>query len=256
MIQLSSSALNKRDYQRSLETLVALKIAFTRDSELYIPYDYFLGGTPLDCAVATANDLIPEFQKKNRIEIVNAVFLTDGCSHTMDDYFTGDSERPIRTVYGNTTKIIRDKKSGAQVILENTREGAYYRRATNQQHTKALYEIVKKSTGATMVGFHLITPRDFISEIYRPYGMWDEGMETLNQFKKEKSAVVTHTGLDELYVIKGGKDLSVDDDNPLDEVDHTATKAKLKSAFKKATGGKVENRVILSRFVEKIAANM
>jgi hypothetical protein len=67
--------------------------------------------------------------------------------------------------------------------------------------------------------------------------------------------VVTHTGLDELYVLNG-KSLKLDDENPLDGVDETATKAKLKTAFKKATGGKVQNRIILNRFIEKIAANM
>lgn len=257
LIQLTSSTLNKRDYVRSLEALVAFKMAFSRGIDLYIPYQYFLGGTPLDCAIATANDLIPEFQKKNRIEIVNAVFLTDGCSHTMDDMFSRHPERKYETLWGTCTKIVRDKKSGAQVVVAPQKIDRFrVSRATNQMNTKALYEIVKKSTGATMVGFHLVQNRDFINEIFRPYGMWNEGCDALPTFKKQKSMVVSHTGLDELYVVKGGRDLSLDDEDAFEGVDSTASKAKLKSAFKKATGGKIENRVILSRFVEKIAANM
>jgi len=46
-----------------------------------VPENYTLGGTPLNGCIASASDCIRDFKKKNNIEIINTIFLTDGGSN-------------------------------------------------------------------------------------------------------------------------------------------------------------------------------
>ena len=79
---------------------------------------------------------------------------------------------------------------------------------------------------------------------------------TFDEWKKEltkQNAMTSYTsGLDELYVIKGGKSLNVVDEGLTDEL-NGASKQKLTTAFKKMGRGKLKNRVILQKFIEKVA---
>ena len=58
--------------------------------------------------------------------------------------------------------------------------------------------------------------------------------------------------MDELYILKGGKTLQINDEGL--KVDDNASKGQLTTAFKKMTKGKLQNRVILSKFIDKVAA--
>ena len=59
-------------------------------------------------------------------------------------------------------------------------------------------------------------------------------------------------GYDDFYLILGGKDLTVQNEEI--EVTGKVTSSKLKSAFLKMNKGKQVNRVLVSKFIEKIAA--
>ena len=43
--------------------------------------NFWLSGTPLNDAILSAHAIVKAFQKTNRIDIVNTVFLTDGASN-------------------------------------------------------------------------------------------------------------------------------------------------------------------------------
>ena len=59
----------------------------------------------------------------------------------------------------------------------------------------------------------------------------------------------------EYYIIPGGSDLSaVDSDDPLEGLSDDASKQKIKSAFIKSTGGKVKNKVVLTKFIDLITS--
>ena len=46
-----------------------------------IPNNLQLGGTPLGECIISAINMVPAFQKKNNVQIVNTIFLTDGQGH-------------------------------------------------------------------------------------------------------------------------------------------------------------------------------
>ena len=69
---------------------------------------------------------------------------------------------------------------------------------------------------------------------------------------RENCSVSYASGLDELYIIKGGKNLEVEDEG-LGEDLNGASKQKLTSAFKRMGKGKLQNRVILQKFIDMVA---
>ena len=59
-------------------------------------------------------------------------------------------------------------------------------------------------------------------------------------------------GWTELYLVKGGRDLQTEED--IFTVKEDATKGQIRNAFKKFSKGKLENRMMLSKFVDMVAA--
>ena len=76
---------------------------------------------------------------------------------------------------------------------------------------------------------------------------------SLRKFRKEKYMIVPEMmGFNEQYLVQGGKALEVAD-QPL-EVAEGATVAQMAKAFKKFSTGKLQNRKLLSRFIDMVAA--
>ena len=75
----------------------------------------------------------------------------------------------------------------------------------------------------------------------------------MRKFRKEKYMILPeYDGFNEQYFILGGKNLEVED-TPL-EVAEDATVSQLARAFKKFSTGKLQNRKLLSRFIDMVAA--
>ena len=82
---------------------------------------------------------------------------------------------------------------------------------------------------------------------------FDEVTTMMKKFRKEKYMIVPeYRGFNEQYTILGGKNLEVRDVQL--EVAEGATVAQLSRAFKKFSSGKLQQRKLLSRFIDMIAA--
>ena len=70
---------------------------------------------------------------------------------------------------------------------------------------------------------------------------------------RKKKFIITNnfSGYDEFYAIKTDKTFNVDDDEMV--IDSTKTSSAIKRQFMKYSKGKREKRIILSKFIEKIA---
>ena len=75
----------------------------------------------------------------------------------------------------------------------------------------------------------------------------------LSKFRKEGHIIAeNYGGWSELYLIKGGKNLGVEES--IFETKEDAKKGEIKRAFAKFNKGKLKNRVLLSKFVDMVAA--
>jgi len=266
LLELFNDKMNTVQFNKAVELCVALSNLYSRKygygdfAYMGLPRKYYLGGTPLDATIIIAHRLVPEFQKKMNVQVMNVCFLTDGSSHKVCgcvgyNKFGGvDAFTVTADVNSRGTFFIRDKNTGT--LIKSV--GDKYNRG---DMTKALYMSLKKSTGTNTMGFHLVGQRNEMryaydkyiaptldSEIAR-YTYFDDWKKSFNRNKCDTSII---SGLDELYIIKGGKALEVDDEGL--DVEVGASKQKLTTAFKKAAQGKLQNRAVLSKFIENIAA--
>ena len=229
--------------------------------------DWFcLGGTPLNEAIIAAMEIIPEFKKQYKLQLVNAVFLTDGEGHggnmvyrnipvesiPFNDAVTHTAEEQLvpmrgltRQRYGscNETYVIRDPKTKNQVILN---EGS-----SQEKITAAFLKLLKQRTGCNVVGFYILSGRDFRNAIWRYFPKLSNTELLRSEFRKNNFAVSTNAGYDEYYFIRT-EGMNTDDEVEL-EVKENATTRGLVSAFSKYTKGRLTNRVVLNRFIGMIA---
>lgn len=262
LLEFFNDKMNTKQFNQAMENCIAISGMFGRygtsnsagDFAYWgLPRSYYIGGTPLDHAIVLATKLVPEFQKRTGVQIMNTVFLTDGSSHMVDGVYgvNGFDRDPFRS--GNI--IFRDKKTGKQISVQRNPDTSYISRLNC---TKPLYKLFKTITGSNTCGFFIASNRDFRYAydqfVVTPGATFDyyDVEAKRKQWMKEKSIVATNSGLDELYILKGGKHLETSDEGL--QVEAGASKGALTSAFKKMNKGKLQNRVILSKFIDKIAA--
>jgi len=214
------------------------------------------GGTPLNEAVISAMTIVPEFQKQYKLQIVNTVFLTDGEGHSNKEVFFRDSKGNMRdgcynkeVDYGSIDwraprkMVIRDPITKNQEIVEN---------AYNRELTASYIKMLKARTNCNIIGFYVLAGRELGRELHYFYPnnyMLHDKIKA--EFRKNKSLTVTNAGFDEYYLLKT-EALDTDEDVSF-EVKENATTRGLVSAFTKFAGNRLNNRVVLNRFIGLIS---
>jgi hypothetical protein len=204
-----------------------------------------LGGTPLNEAIITSRDIMRKFRKEKNIEIMNYICITDGESNHMS-YIEASGARHNLDYQGhrNVTRIFIDEESRMQTMV-NFQNGT--------DLTGMFARIVRDAENARFIGFYIVSSTyDIRNAIYRyvPYAKQEKCRDQMN---KEGSVVMPDMlNFHEFYMIRGGKNLQAqqakfDDAKEL-------TKGQLARAFIGAQNKRGASRVILGRFIEKIAA--
>jgi hypothetical protein len=214
------------------------------------------GGTPLNEAVISAMTIVPQFQKQYKLQIVNTVFLTDGEGHTNKEVFyklnngrMSDGTTNKELDYGSTDwraprkMVLRDPITKYQEIIDNS---------YNRELTSVYIKMLKERTNCNIVGFYVLAGRELGRELHYFYPnnyMLHDKIKA--EFRKNKSLTVTNAGFDEYYLLKT-EALDTDDDVTF-EVKENATTRGLVSAFSKFAGNRLNNRVVLNRFIGMIS---
>jgi hypothetical protein len=116
--------------------------------------------------------------------------------------------------------------------------------------TNAYLKLLKAKTNCNIVGFYVLTSRDFKQACYR-YAPKSVDKDLLRaEFRKNKYAVFTNAGYDEYYMLKSD---ALDTDEDVEFEVKSQTTRGLVSAFSKYTGNRLNNRVVLNRFIGMIA---
>ena len=200
---------------------------------------FAMGGTPLNEAVISAMKIVPEFQKKYKLQVVNTVFLTDGEGHRLSNVYADKQEYDWNS---SKTLILRDPVTKHQEIVEDW---------SCQKNTAAYIKLLKARTNCNILGFYVLSGREFSRAAYilLPRAANVDVLKV--KFRKEKSMVITNAGFDEYYLLRS-EGLDVEDDAEF-VVKENATTRGLVSAFSKYTKNRLNNRVVLNRFIGMIA---
>ena len=118
--------------------------------------------------------------------------------------------------------------------------------------TSLLLLALKRSLGINLLGFFLTSGggrnnRDLSYAMSRYPTEEDYAI-----FRKEKFIIETETAYDELYIINT-KGLEIDEVDHMGSVQAGSSKAEIRKALKKNTKGKLQNRILLNAFIEKVA---
>ena len=258
MLEFLSSDCKRGDLEHQMNNLWRLTLSLTHqrsysfnDLHMVIKYQYpsrlQLSGTPLNEALVSLNQLIPEFQKRTGVQKIQCITLTDGEAHPLR------YSRMIKARYegGEDYLGARSAMNGASYIRDITNGKTYYCKSEYHELTSALLSQLRgRFPKVNFIGIRVMERRD-ANHFIRKYMDWDfdriQGLQ--NQWRKTKYVKLTDVGY-HAYFGMSSSNLNVDDSF---EVKEDATKSQIKSAFKKSLTGKKMNKKILSEFMELIA---
>jgi len=250
LLNLFSSKMSASEFTYAGSALVQMS-SYRRG---YRPSWFNLGGTPLNETIIAAMKVVPEFQKQYKLQIVNTVFLTDGDGHNLNQVYykdeldrthtgqTNDYNDDGYSRFTNRKFVMVDPVSKHQEFCDN---------AMGRTLTSHYIKMLKRKTGCNIVGFYVLSGREFGREARNFFPVMSDFFALKAKFRKEKCMVVKSAGYDEYYLLRADG-LDTDEDVGF-EVKENATTRGLVSAFSKYAGNRLNNRVVLNRFVEMIA---
>lgn len=194
-----------------------------------------MGGTPLNQAIVAAEKIINDFRAKNKLQVVNTIFLTDGQSDPVENFYS--------SMYPTTkkTNIIQDTKTKKQYTIPAGWSGP----------TTVLLKILKERTGANILGFFLYDS-SFKNMLFRFFpSTVGQQLEKVKQSWNENNFVPVYSeGYDEYYIINTKKAKTATAQKL--EIDSNMTKGKMAREFIKFSEKKSVNRILLNNFINQV----
>jgi len=256
---LISSSCSSSQYKQIITKLFAVidlfnGHGFDADTGIYrsrynMPIHLGMGGTPLGSMTLLARNLIRDFKAKNKIEVMNVIFLTDGdATDDLEIYGEGHSNR----------MRIGDK----MVLTENgvttvhTNDCPYWN-CTSDVYFRTLLKHMKATVDCNLINFHIgpFKKQHIMDMLYRADKVQatQATIETRykEEFLKHKFVEIENYGaFDTFYAIKNGDNLKIDGEELTVKSDN---KGDLVRGFKKFQKNKAQNRVFLNKFIDKVA---
>jgi len=277
-----NSSMSNSEYTQCMRNMIILKKSYEQDAEkVYVqrPLSEQLSNTPLTQAVYVCGYIMKDFRKRFNLDLSSLIIIHDGDADNTTAQCvvrerTLSNGQNIKTIYGermyvdSTNVVIRDGVNKFETTL-----------ASNGQifdtMNIAILKWFKQTTGSKVFGFFLMgTDRHNKNVLVNRYvdangktlfdlrkttiektGVWlgnELEMQLHKKFRSEKFIVSYPYGFDSFFFVLGGNDLKTEEDEI--EIDGKITSSKLKTAFMKFNKKKALNRVLVSKFIQGIAA--
>ena len=252
MVEFLTSDCKKSDLEKQLlsiwrlATSLAAYYRWNPDVFYQAPRRLGLSGTPLNEALVSLNQIIPEFKKATGVQKVQCVTLTDGEAHPLqyNKLFTfKDEERD----YMGTRSLM----NGSVFIRDTSNGKTYSCKSNSHEITSALLNQLRgRFPDVNFIGIRVMDGRDANSFIRR-YMDWDfDKVQHIQAgWKKNKSLKLVDVGYHAYF---GLSSHALGNDTEF-TVKEDATKSQIKSAFKKSLSAKKMNKKVLSQFMDFIA---
>lgn len=232
-----SSRMNATEYNKGLQILWA-------NSQSSMPLDY-LNSTPLNDCIMVASELVNRFRTRNKVEIVNTVFLTDGAS----DGLRIQSE----DMYKSTATYQERVKKRVYSLTDPVTRKTYYKNDSFHDYgaTAILLRILKERTGCNLVGFYLHT-----GSLHNLNSIVDANIlndsKNVKKWNGEKFLAVSSSGYDQYFIINIAR---MDVVNKPLIIDPEMSKNRMLKAFQTYSDQKMINRALLREFIARIATD-
>ena len=277
-----NSSMSNVEYTQCMRNMIILKKSYEyndNQSRIQRPRSEHLSNTPLTQAIYVCGFIMKDFRKQFNLDLTSLIIIHDGdadntCSEcvlherTMLDGQIRKYVSASRLYAGNTNVIVRDNANKFETMLVSNY-------SVNDPMNEAVLKWFKQTTGSKVFGFFLMgndrhnkntlinryvdsngkTLADLRKDIIEKSGAWmgTELEAALHKkFKSEKFIVSYPTGYNSFFFVLGGDSLKTEEDEI--EIDGKITSNKLKTAFMKFNKKKALNRVLVSKFIQGIAA--
>ena len=250
LMNILSSKVSGKEMEKQMISVWRLAYAFGRSysANFAWPDRLSLSGTPLNESLVCLHQILPKFQRDNKLQKVQCIVLTDGEANQLAQYkeikryWEKDGESYIglkRIDPGNT--IIRDRKLGTTYKF-----GYSYHEFTDVM----LRNLKDKFPQVNFIGMRVLASRD-VGNFMRLHNSPSDNEFTRLQkeWKKEKSFCIKNSGYDAYF---GLSSIALSQDSEF-EVKDDATKAQIKSAFVKSLKVKKLNKKVLGEFISLVA---
>jgi hypothetical protein len=256
---LVSSSLKKASYEEAmLHLFIKKEDNYWGSDEIQSKFERW-GSTPLNHALICSHELIKKFKARHGVEKMNFVCLSDGDTNHMHVY----SDRKLEE---KKTKGYFSSRNGMHIKVDNRimkiSDGG-------RLATKELLLNIQKRYNVNTLGFFMAEDnRHFMNRIQSAHldGTRDTYMDYYSdeyidlkknanaEYRKNKCVIRENVlGYNEYYIIKGGKKLSAQGDDLMDEITSDNSTAQIRNAFKKSAKSKKTNKVLLTRFGKAVA---
>ena len=234
-----------------------------------------LSNTPTIEALVALQPIVKIFRERNNLDITNLVIVQDGDADFVNQKFINKYDNVYASNIINADKpsnvILQDSKNKFSKLVFKANCRVDYREYTRTLFS-AIVEWFTKTTNSKAFGFYMIPGglsriRWAVIEHYRDKDgkylnnkysnnqyerLRAEAHEIAKQVKRDRFFDINKEGYSGFYLVPGGKDLMTEEDELVVEGKFTANK--LKNAFMKMNEKKQMNRVLVSRFIDGIAA--
>jgi len=248
MMNLFTSKTRNKELEVQMKSIFRLACLFGHQvyTQYHMPIGMNLSGTPLNEALISLHQILPQFKNENNVEKVQCVILTDGESAPLQ--YSKEFERDWENQPFMGSKYISDR-----CILRNRKTGHTYscEGLGNWADTTDLLLQDLRQTFLTInfIGIRVLANRD-AGQFVRQYAGYegDAYEKIMGRWKKEKSFTIKNSGYHSYFGLSATA-LANEDEF---EVQQDATKAQIKRAFVKSLRTKKMNKKILGEFIELV----
>ena len=248
MMNLFTSKTRTKELEVQMKSIFRLACLFGHQiyTQYHMPIGMNLSGTPLNEALISLHQILPQFKNENNVEKVQCVILTDGESAPLQ--YSKEFERDWENQPFMGSKYISDR-----CILRNRKTGHTYscEGLGNWADTTDLLLQDLRQTFLTInfIGIRVLANRD-AGQFVRQYAGYegDAYEKIMGRWKKEKSFTIKNSGYHSYFGLSATA-LANEDEF---EVQQDATKAQIKRAFVKSLRTKKMNKKILGEFIELV----
>ena len=214
-------------------------------SRYAVPIGLNLSGTPLNETLIALYEILPTFQRDNKLQKVQCVILTDGEASPLKyhkEFQRRYEDEPYLGVNSvSTNGFLRDRKTGNTYSLDVEWYG----------FTDVLLRNLRdRFSTVNFIGMRILESRD-ANNFIRRYTGWISGdyEKITSSWKKEKTFSIKNSG----YHTYFGLSASALANDAEFEVAEDATKTQIKTAFVRSLKSKKMNKKVLGEFVELVA---
>ncbi len=248
LMNLLTSKVSQSVLEHQMKNIWRLAVCFgnTYTCGYTHPSRLCLSGTPLNEALISLHQILPKFQKENKLQKVQCIVLTDGEASHLPYHVE------IKRAWDKETYIGLNSVSPQKTFLRDRKLGTTYMFGYGyHEFTDVLLRNLKdKFSSVNFIGIRVLPGRDahrFITLYHSPSDK--NYVKIQNDWKKLKSFTITNSGYDAYFGLSSSA-LSQDAEF---EVAKDATKSQIKSAFAKSLKIKKLNKKVLGEFVGLIA---